>query len=174
MKFTLIDKKAPQPKRVLDYAEKKVGKLDKYFGQEAEATVRFQEKKRGQVKIEVTVRTGKSIFRAESYSDSMFSAIDASVDTIEGQIRKNKTRLSKHLRKEAIEAVGDVETPEEKLEVIRTKRFALSPMSVEEAVMQMNLLGHSFFAFRNADEDGAFAVVYAREEGAYGLIVDQG
>ncbi len=174
MKFTLIDKKAPQPKKVLDYAEKKVGKLDKYFGKEADATVRFQEKKRGQVKIEVTVRTGKSIFRAESYSDSMFSAIDAAVDTIEGQIRKNKTRLAKQLRKDAFEPAVEAEAPEDKLEVIRTKHFTLSPMGVEEAVMQMNLLGHSFFAFRNEDEGGAFSVVYAREEGDYGLIVEQG
>ncbi len=174
MKFTLIDKKAPQPKKVLDYAEKKVSKLDKYFGMEADATVRFQEKKRGQVKIEVTVRNGKSIFRAESYSDSMFSAIDAAVDTIEGQIRKNKTRLAKQLRRDAFEALPETESDEESLEVIRTKRFALAPMSVEEAVMQMNLLGHSFFAFRNADENGAFSVVYAREEGHYGLIVDEG
>ena len=174
MKFTLIDKKAPQGKKVLDYAEKKVGKLDKYFGKEAEATVRFQDKKRGQVKIEITVRTGKSIFRAESYSDSMYSAIDAAVDTIEGQIRKNKTRLSKMLRKEAFEEAPEMDVAEEKLEVIRTKRFALAPMNVEEAVMQMNLLGHSFFAFRNADENGAFSVVYAREEGDYGLIVDEG
>ena len=174
MKFTLNDKKAPQGKRVLDYAEKKVGKLDKYFGKEAEATVRFQDKKRGQVKIEVTVRADKSIFRAESYSDSMYSAIDAAVDTIEGQIRKNKTRLSKMLRKEAFGEAPEAEVAEERLEVIRTKRFALAPMSVEEAVMQMNLLGHSFFAFRNADESGAFSVVYAREEGDYGLIVDEG
>ena len=66
------------------------------------------------------------------------------------------------------------EVPEEKIQVVRSKRFTLKPMSVEEAIMQMNLLGHSFFAFRNADDDGLFAVVYAREDGDYGLIMDEG
>lgn len=174
MKFAFIDKKAPQPRKVLDYAEKKVGKLDRYFHEDAEATVRFQEKKRGQVKIEVTVRTGSAIFRAESYSDSMFSAIDASVDTIEGQIRRNKTRLAKQLKKDAFVPDVEADAVEETLEVVRAKRFVFKPMRVEEAVMQMNLLGHSFFAFRNADEGGAFSVVYAREDGGYGLIVDEG
>ncbi len=175
MKFAFIDKKSPQPEKILAYAEKKVGKLDRYFHDDAEATVRFQEKKRGQVKIEVTVRTGSSIFRAESYSDSMFSAIDAAVDTIEGQIRKNKTRLAKRLKKDAFAelAAPAGEESEDSLQVVRAKRFALSPMGVEEAILQMNLLGHTFFAFRNEDEQGAFSVVYAREDGGYGLIVDQ-
>ena len=175
MKFAFIDKKSPQPEKILAYAEKKVGKLDRYFHDDAEATVRFQEKKRGQVKIEVTVRTGSSIFRAESYSDSMFSAIDAAVDTIEGQIRKNKTRLAKRLKKDAFAelAAPAGEESEDSLQVVRAKRFALSPMGVEEAILQMNLLGHTFFAFRNEDKQGAFSVVYAREDGGYGLIVDQ-
>ena len=175
MKFAFIDKKSPQLEKVLAYAEKKVGKLDRYFHDDAEATVRFQEKKRGQVKIEVTVRTGSSIFRAESYSDSMFSAIDAALDTIEGQIRKNKTRLAKRLKKDAFAelAAPAGEESEDSLQVVRAKRFALSPMGVEEAILQMNLLGHTFFAFRNEDEQGAFSVVYAREDGGYGLIVDQ-
>lgn len=175
MKFAFIDKKSPQPEKILAYAEKKVSKLDRYFHDDAEATVRFQEKKRGQVKIEVTVRTGSSIFRAESYSDSMFSAIDAAVDTIEGQIRKNKTRLAKRLKKDAFAelAAPAGEESEDSLQVVRAKRFALSPMGVEEAILQMNLLGHTFFAFRNEDEQGAFSVVYAREDGGYGLIVDQ-
>ncbi|MCC8181868.1 MAG: ribosome-associated translation inhibitor RaiA [Clostridiales bacterium] len=179
MKFAFIDKKSPQPEKVLAYAEKKVGKLDRYFRSDAEATVRFQEKKRGQVKLEVTVRTDSAIFRSETYSDSMYSAIDAAVDTIEGQIRKNKTRLAKRLRTDAFDPVeftgvdsAEAE-PEATLEVARAKRFPLRPMSVEEAVLQMNLLGHTFFAFRNADEGEAFAVVYAREDGGYGLIVDQ-
>ncbi len=177
MKFAFIDKKSPQPEKVLAYAEKKVGKLDRYFRSDAEATVRFQEKKRGQVKLEVTVRTGSSIFRSETYSDSMYSAIDAAVDTIEGQIRKNKTRLSKRLRTDAFDPVEftgvEASEPDAPLEIARAKRFPLRPMSVEEAVLQMNLLGHTFFAFRNADEGEAFAVVYAREDGGYGLIVDQ-
>ena len=175
MTFAFIDKKSPQPEKILAYAEKKVGKLDRYFHDDAEATVRFQEKKRGQVKIEVTVRTGSSIFRAESYSDSMFSAIDAAVDTIEGQIRKNKPRLAQRLKKDAFAelAAPAGEESEDSLQVVRAKRFALSPMGVEEAILQMNLLGHTFFAFRNEDEQGAFSVVYAREDGGYGLIVDQ-
>ena len=111
----------------------------------------------------------------------MYSAIDAAVNTIEGQIRKNKTRLAKQLRKDAFVpdlSAGETEhvpeVPEEQIQVVRSKRFTLKPMSVEEAIMQMNLLGHSFFAFRNADDRGLFAVVYAREDGDYGLIMDEG
>ena len=179
MKFAFIDKKSPQPEKILAYAEKKVGKLDRYFHDDAEATVRFQEKKRGQVKIEVTVRTGSSIFRAESYSDSMFSAIDAAVDTIEGQIRKNKTRLPRRLRQDAFTRTVTEETsfaPEpaedEDLSIVKIKSFYFKPMTREEAVMQMNLLNHNFFAFRDEDNGGSFAVVYRRNEDGYGLIDD--
>ncbi len=92
---------------------------------------------------------------------------------IERQIRKNKTRLEKRLRTGAFEPVAGapaVEEQEETYEVIRRKRFALKPMAVEEAILQMNLLDHAFYAFKNAEDDNRYCVVYRRNDGGYGLI----
>ena len=110
----------------------------------------------------------------------MFVSVDAAVASIERQLRKNKSRLEKRLRKEAFEALPDEGyfVPEEDedeaaYQLVRTKRFFFRPMSVEEAILQMNLVDHTFFAFRNDDEGGAFSVVYKRNDGGYGIIVDQ-
>ena len=177
MKFVFTDKKITLPKKVHDYAEKKVGKLDRYFKADAEAFVTFSvEKNRN--KVELTVHAGNMYFRADESTSDMFASIDTAVSTIEGQIRKNKTRLAKRLRTDAFErAVEEVssfvpEGPEDEFKVVRTKRFPLKPMTVEEAILQMNLLEHTFFAFRDEDNDGAFAVVYKRTDGGYGLIED--
>ena len=108
----------------------------------------------------------------------MFASIDAAVGTIEGQIRKNKTRLARRLRQDAFTRTVQEETSfapeaaEDDLTIIRTKRFHFKPMTREEAVLQMNLLGHNFFAFRDEDNDGSFAVVYRRNDGGYGLLDD--
>ena len=107
----------------------------------------------------------------------MFASIDAAVGTIEGQIRKNKTRLARRLRQDAFVRTAEetsfaAEEPEEELKIVRTKQFYFKPMTREEAVMQMNLLEHNFFAFRDEDNGGSFAVVYRRNDGGYGLIDD--
>lgn len=178
MKFTFTDKKVTLPKSVHAYAEKKVGKLDRYFPTEADASVVFSvEKDRNNV--EVTVRSGSTILRAAQSTSDMFVSIDAAVADMERQLRKNKARLEKRLRKDAFVRTPDdtsfsVEEPEDEIEIIRTKRFPIKPMTAEEAVLQMNLLGHTFFAFRNEDARGAFAVVYKRDNGGYGLIEDDG
>lgn len=179
MKFTFTDKKVTLPKSVHEYAEKKVGKLDRYFQNEADASVVFSvEKDRNNV--EVTVRAGSTILRASQSTSDMFVSIDAAVADMERQLRRNKAKLEKRLRKDAFVRSADEtafsvpEETEETFEIVRTKRFALRPMTVEEAVLQMNLLEHTFFAFRNEDAGGAFAVVYKREKGGYGLIVDAG
>ena len=111
----------------------------------------------------------------------MFVSIDAAVASIERQLRKNKTRLEKRLRKDAFAPVPDEEAfvpesdeaEEPSYQLVRSKRFFFNAMSVEEAILQMNLVDHTFFAFRNEDEDGAFSVVYKRNGGGYGIIVDQ-
>lgn len=180
MKFTFTDKKVTLPKSVHAYAEKKVGKLDRYFPTEADASVVFSvEKDRNNV--EVTVRSGSTILRASQSTSDMFVSIDAAVADMERQLRKNKAKLEKRLRKDAFVRTADEtaffapeEESEETFDIVRTKRFALKPMTVEEAVLQMNLLDHTFFAFRNEDAGGAFAVVYKRDKGGYGLIVDAG
>ena len=109
----------------------------------------------------------------------MFASIDAAVGTIEGQIRKNKTRLARRLRKDAFTRTPSAEevsfipdVPEEEFDIVRKKQFSLKPMTQDEAILQMNLLEHSFFAFRDEDNSGAFAVVYRRNDGGYGLIED--
>lgn len=178
MKFTFTDKKVTLPRSVHDYAEKKVGKLERYFRTEPDASVVFSVEK-GRNNVEVTVRTGGTILRAAESTSDMLASIDAAVADMERQLRKNKARLEKRLRKDAfVRSVEEAETsfvpeePEEEFTIVRTKRFPIKPMSVEEAVLQMNLLDHAFFAFRNEDAGGAFAVVYKRTDGGYGLIED--
>ena len=176
MKFQYSEKKVKLPGNVHAYAEKKVMKLARFFEEDAEALVVFSvEKNRN--KVELTVHGAGTWFRASESTSDMFASIDACVGTIEGQIRKNKTRLARRLRQDAfnrtVEATSfAAEEPEEKLEIVRVKSFPMEAMSREEAVLQMNLLEHNFFAFRDEDKDGAFAVVYRRNDGGYGLIED--
>ncbi len=176
MKFQFSEKKVKLPANVHAYAEKKVMKLARYFEEDAQALVVFSvEKNRNNV--ELTVRGASHWFRAHESTSDMFASIDAAVGTIEGQIRKNKTRLARRLRQDAfsrtVEATSfAAEEPEEELEIVRVKQFHFEPMTREEAVMQMNLLDHNFFAFRDADNADSFAVVYRRNDGGYGLIED--
>ena len=176
MKFQYSEKKVRLPGNVHAYAEKKVMKLARYFDENAEALIVFSvEKNRN--KVELTVHGAGTWFRASESTSDMFASIDAAVGTIEGQIRKNKTRLARRLRQDAftrtVEETSFVpEENEDDLSIVRIKQFYMQPMRREEAVLQMNLLEHSFFAFRDEDSDGAFAVVYKRNDGGYGLIVD--
>ena len=180
MKFTFTDKKVNIPDRIHNYAEKKIGKLDRYFKTEPEASIVFSVEK-GRNNLEVTIRSGSTIIRVAESTSDMFVSIDAAVASIERQLRKNKSRLEKRLRKEAFEApaaedmfVPEADSDEEPAyQLMRSKTFFFRPMTVEEAILQMNLVDHTFFAFRNEDEGGAFSVVYKRNDGGYGIIVDQ-
>ena len=176
MKFTFTCKKISLNDSVKAYAEKKIGKLEKYFKEEPEATVTFAVEKKNRCIVEVMLRGANgTLFRAvcEDADGDMRGAIDEAVSQIDRKIRKNKTRLARNLRPDAltsnIPAEFDVvEEPEYHL--VRTKHFAVKPMSTEEAILQMNLLGHSFFVFRNTDDDNAICVVYTRNSGGYGII----
>ena len=177
MKFQFSEKKVKLPEKVHAYAEKKVMKLARYFDEDAEALIVFSvEKNRN--KAELTVRGAGTWFRASESTSDMFASIDAAVGTIERQIRKNKTRLSRRLKKDAFsrtvqeETSFVPETTEDDLSITKVKSFYFKPMTREEAVLQMNLLDHNFFAFRDLDNDGSFAVVYKRNDGGYGLIDD--
>ena len=176
MKFQYSEKKVKLPANVHAYAEKKVMKLARYFEEDAEALVVFSvEKNRN--KVELTVHGAGTWFRASESTSDMFASIDAAIGTIEGQIRKNKTRLARRLRQDAFtrtveETSFAAEEPEEDLSIVRVKKFYMKPMTREEAVLQMNLLEHNFFAFRDEDNHGAFAVVYRRNDGGYGLLED--
>ena len=179
MKFVFTDKKVNVPNYIHNYAEKKVGKLDRFFKEDATASLTFSvEKDRN--RVEVTIRSSGTIFRVSESTSDMHASIDAAVASIERQLRKNKSRLEKRLRKGAFDQpndaffVPDVDADEEpSYQLVRTKRFFFRPMNVDEAILQMNLVGHTFFAFRNEDEGGAFSVVYKRNDGGYGIIVDQ-
>ncbi len=177
MKFQYSEKKVKLPGNVHAYAEKKVMKLARFFEEDAEALVVFSvEKNRN--KVELTVHGAGTWFRASESTSDMFASIDAAVSTIEGQIRKNKTRLARRLKKDAFVRTAVEETsfaPEEAeddLSIVKVKQFYFRPMTREEAVLQMNLLEHDFFAFRDEDNGGCFAVVYRRKDGGYGLIND--
>ena len=150
--------------------EQKLSKLDKYFGDEGNATVTLSHK-RNLSTLEITIKASNTLFRSEVDAESFRDALDKSIDNIERQIRKNKTRLRKKLR-EGLDFEGFYSSEEEnetKDFVIKTKKFEYTPMSVEEAILQMNLLGHTFFVFNDADT-GKTCVVYARKDGNYGLI----
>ena len=157
MKFTYTCKKVSLNDSVKAYAEKKVGKLEKFFKEEPEASVTFSVEKKNRCVAEIMLRGANgTLFRAvcEDPDGDMRGAIDEATAQIERKIRKNKTRLAKNLRAEAVlpELPEEFEAHEEgTFDIVRTKRFTVKPMSVEEAILQMNLLGHSFFVFRNTD-----------------------
>lgn len=176
MKFQFSEKKVKLPGSVHAYAEKKVMKLARFFEEDAEALIVFSTEK-NRNKAELTVHGSGTWFRASESTSDMFASIDAAVGTIEGQIRKNKTRLARRLRQDAFarsveETSFAPEEPEDSLEIVKVKQFYFKPMTREEAVLQMNLLEHNFFAFRDEDNGGSFAVVYRRNDGGYGIIDD--
>ena len=176
MKFTITEKKVQVTASLREYAEKKVGKLDKFFKNDSEAFITFM-MERGRHIAEVTIKNNGMFYRVTESTSDMYASIDSAVAAIERQIRKHKTRLEKRLRDGAFEReiappVSDDGQDEEEHEfdLIRTKVFPIKPMTPEEAILQMNLLEHTFFIFKNQNRDDAFSVVYTRKSGGYGLI----
>lgn len=159
-----------------DAVIKKVSKLSKYFPEDTEVRTVLSVQKNNHI-AEITIPFKGIIFRAEEVSDDMYVSIDRVVDKIEKQILKHKAKLKNRFgSNESIrfeippvyeEAKGEEE--EGSFEIVKTKRFPIKPMSPEEAILQMNLLGHNFFVFTNADTD-TINVVYKRKDGKYGLI----
>ena len=151
--------------------EEKIGKLERYFNQDTEVNITLTVEKDRQ-KIEVTIPVKGTIIRAEQESNDMYVSIDLVEEIIERQLRKYKNKiverkqaghsLSKAFAEEEIE-------DEESIEIIRSKRFAIKPMDPEEACVQMELLGHDFYVFRNSETDEV-NVVYRRKKNSYGLI----
>lgn len=156
---------------------KKVKRLDKFFLQdvEAKAVLSLENHKAFKVqKVEVTIPFNNRILRVEEVSDDMYNSIDEAVESLEKQIRKYKTKLEdKHQFNDSVrfENIEPLETEEEEDEfkVVKTKRFAIKPMGIEEAILQMDLLKHNFFVFLNADSEEV-NVVYKRKDSNYGLI----
>lgn len=150
---------------------KKLAKLDKFFSDETEATVNFAELKNERKKIEVTILYRDTFYRSEVDDIDCVSAIEKAIDILEGQIRKNKTRLKKRLRDGAFDKYTAPET-EITPTVVKTKKFKAGNMDIEEAITEMELLMHQFFIFRNADTD-KLNVVYKRKDGEYGLLIPE-
>ena len=159
---------------VRENAETKLSKFDKFFSDEAEMDITFS-MPNGSEKVEITIRSQGMVFRAEEAADTFANAIDRATESLERQIRKNKTRLQKRIKSEgfkiAEEDIGE-SVEEEYVQEIRTKTFNIKPMSVEEAILQMNMLGHDFFVFKDASSNET-CVVYKRKAGGYGLIVPE-
>ncbi len=175
MKFNIIGRKITVNEKNSEYIKKKIGKLDKFFKAEPEARIVIGTLKDKEY-IEATIYTEGIIFRAEVTDETVFAATDRVVDLIERQIRKNKTKLEKKTRREAFDdnmlLSGDDykdSDDDSEFKIVKKKRFQVKPMSAEEAVLQMNLLGHNFFVFKN-QETNEMNVVYKRKDGDYAII----
>ena len=175
MNINIIGKQVTIRDDMKALAEKKLAKFDRYFPEGADAVVTVRREEKDQLRVETTISVGGTLFRAEESSSEFKNALTRCVELIEGQIRKNKTRLEKRMKTsfaaaEAAMAVDSAPVPEEGEFEIRKKTFLMKPMTPEEAILQMNLLGHTFYVFEDA-ENGEMCVVYKRNAGSYGLIV---
>lgn len=172
MKFNIRGKKLEVTDALKSYVEEKIGKLDKYFSNpdNIEATVLIKVHGKDQI-VEVTINTHGLILRGEETSKDLYSSIDLVVEKIERQIRKNKTRLHKKITKDKSVDFMINEEPEEvdANSVVKRKIIDVKPMSEEEAILQMELLGHDFFAFKNTDNSD-INVLYRRKDGNYGIL----
>ena len=175
MKIIISGRKCTPRDSFKDHAEKKLAKVAKFFGDDAEAKVTATVEKTCQI-VEVTVASRGMYFRAEESAENMNEALDACIDSIIRQIRRNKTRVEKRLRTGNLDAIiagtETVEDEEDDFEVLRTKSVVLKPESVDEAILQMNLLGHMFYMFLNA-ETSEINVVYKRKDGGYGVLAPE-
>ena len=171
MIITVIGRKCTPRDSFKEHAQKKLEKIDRFFGDSATAKVTATVEKNSQT-VEITVTNEGMIFRAQAKAENMNEALDNCVDLLIRQIRKNKTKLEKRLRSGAFDGLAVVEDEEPEFQLVRTKTIPVKPQSVDEAILQMNLLGHKFYMFRNSS-DNTIAVVYRRDDGGYGLIVPE-
>lgn len=174
MKFNIRGKNVDVTPAIKSYIEEKIGRLDKYLESPSDVSASIVVKVRGKEQIiEVTIPVNKIILRGEESHDDLYAAIDLVSDKIERQIRKNKTKLKK--RKEKNNFVDfnyefEVNKDEEKDEaIVKRKSIEMKPMNEEEALLQMDLLGHEFFVFKNTDSE-CVSILYKRKDGNYGII----
>ena len=171
MKVVCTGRRVSLKPSFIENAEKRLAKLDKFFPDEAHAQVTVTVEKSGQT-VEIMLRSRDLTMRAEKTDDRMEDALDAAVDLLTRRLVKNRKRLGDKLTKAAAPELP-AEEPEEEYDVIREKRFSVKPCSTEEAILQMNLLGHNFFLYRNV-EDGQVQLVYRRNDGNYGVLIPEG
>lgn len=157
-----------------DLIAKKLSKFDKFFPGSADASVTCKHEHGAKI-IEITITVGSTIFRAEEESDTFKTALDGCLDSIERQIRKNKTRLEKRMKSDIVVPAPQLEDDnidEEVMFDIRRKTFPIRPMTLEDAILQMNLIGHDFYMFYDADTS-KMSTVYRRHDNTYGLITPE-
>jgi putative sigma-54 modulation protein len=173
MRITIYGKQMTVRDSLKDAVEKKLAKFDKFFGEDTEAFVTCKVRKGVKI-IEITVNYGGTTFRCEEENETFITALDRAVEGLERQIRKNKTRVERMVKHSPvfIGEYDDDEYVEEDEFEIRVKSFPFKPMTPEEAILQMNLIGHAFYAFTDS-ESGETCVVYKRKAGSYGLIVPE-
>ena len=170
MNITIIGRKCSPRESFKERAEKKLEKVDRFFSAEADAKITATVEKSYQI-VEITVTSGGMFFRAQEKADTIDDALDKCIDNLIRRIRKNKTKLEKRLKDVAFDSfASEEEIPEETdFEIVRTKAVAVKPQSVEEAILQMNMLGHEFYMFTNSATD-LISLVYKRQDGGYGLL----
>ena len=172
MKYNIRGDKMLITDAIKDYTETKLGRLEKYF-KDDDITANVLAKVRGNSQIvEVTIPTSKFILRSEEESDDLYAAIDLVSDKLERQIRKNKTRLNRNVKDNIKEFNFDFDIKEEeepKEKIVKRKDIEMKPMDKEEAILEMELLGHSFFVYKDMDTNKT-CVLYKRKDGDYGLI----
>lgn len=170
MNITIIGRGCTPRDSFKERAEEKLLKVEKFFGPDATAKVTASVEKNSK-SCEITLIKNSMIFRAKERSDDLEDALDKCADSLIRQIRKNKTRLSKRLRDVSFDEVfiEHAEEEEAEFELVRSKKVVLKPETPDEAILQMNMLGHQFYMFRNAETDSV-CVVYKRADGGYGLI----
>lgn len=179
MKFNIRGENIEVTNALKEYVEKKVGRIERYFDTPPTSEVNVTMKVvKDAHSIEVTVQLPGVVLRGEEANEDMYAAIDLVVEKIERQIRKHKTKINRKFRQEGSlrtlfkeeVSTNHVSTEEEEeLQLVRTKRFNIKPMDIEEAILQMDMLGHSFFVFSNSESEEV-NVVYKRKDGRYGLI----
>lgn len=173
MRVSVIAKNTTATPALKDMVEKKLSKVDRYFNPEVEAKATLSVQKNKQ-KVEITIPFNGIVLRAEEATDDMYKSIDLVIAKLERRIRKQRTKLSRRnhesLRFQAVDEVAvDDELIEENGKVVKTKKFGIKPMSVEEAILQMELVGHNFFLFQDSEEN-KITVLYRRKDGDYGLL----
>ena len=176
MKITITGRQTDVPKGFLELVEKKLSKYDKFFRDDAIAHVTLKKRRNYEI-LELTISSSGLMFRAEEENSTFQNALDEALASIERQIRKNKTKLGRRIRESAFQkedTKNEVIVTEEESTIetdapVRIKEFTMKPMSIEEAILEMNMLGHQFFVFEH-DQTGLTSVVYQRKDGGYGLI----
>jgi putative sigma-54 modulation protein len=175
MKIRIVGKNIEVTEALRSIIEKKVSKLEKYFAENVNATATLSVQRNLQ-KIEVLIPFNNVVLRAEEKDNDMYAAIDLVIDKLEGQIRKQKTKLQKRNYENSlripVSSSYEEDLTSEEPQIVKTKRFAMKPMSDEEAVLQMELLDHDFFVYKNSHTNQV-NVLYKRKDGNYGLIEQQ-